>query len=238
MDIDDSTLRPGGALDPFFVGQQKEAVAHLGDPKKSDGTTPDWDERFLQDIHGVIIITGDSPETVEAKKEAVYGIFHSNSVNEIIPVFGEGREDPFSAHEQSVFICCLRCKIIELNLDISFGFLDGVSEPAVKGFDDPPKPGEPIAVNPGVIVTGYDGDLNQREPWARDGSFLVFRWLFQLVPNFNNFLRDNALKKDGEGRDLPPGLGADLLGARMVGRWKSGAPIVQAPWKDNKDLAR
>ena len=233
MGIDDSPLYSNDK-DPFFRGQQQEALLELNDPKKSDGTL-DWDEKFLEDIHGVILITGDSPETIEEKKYEIDRIFHSSSINEVIPVFGEGRDDPFSAHEQSVFIRCL--KIIGLNLDISFGFLDGVSEPAVKGFDDPPKPGEPNAVSPGVIVTGYEGDIG-REPWARDGSFLVFRWLFQLVPQFNNFLRDKHIRKDGEGRVLSIEEGSNLLGARVFGRWKSGAPIVLAPWKDKPELAR
>ena len=122
---------------------------------------------------------------------------------------------------------------------VSFGFLDGISEPAVKGFTEP-GPGNPAAVDPGIIVTGYEGDpvLGKRESWSFDGSFLVFRWLFQLVPEFNKFLKNNALSKDGEGRDLTTEEGSDLLGARMVGRWKSGAPIVQTPWKDDSKSAR
>jgi len=51
-----------------------------------------------------------------------------------------------------------------------------------------------------------------------DGSFLAFRFLFQLVPEFNKFLKDNALKVPG----LTPEQGSELLGARLVGRWKSG----------------
>ena len=114
-----------------------------------------------------------------------------------------------------------RCKIMKLNLD-SFGFLvDGISEPAVKSFDKP-EPVYPVPVYPGIIVTGYEGDpyLDKREPWAFDGSFFVFCWLFQLVPEFDKFL------KDGEGNVLTLEERSELLGARMVGRWKSGAFIL------------
>ena len=51
-----------------------------------------------------------------------------------------------------------------------------------------------------------------------DGSFLAFRFLFQLVPEFNKFLNDNALKVPG----LSAEQGAELLGSRLIGRWKSG----------------
>jgi len=126
---------------------------------------------------------------------------------------------------------------------LSFGFLDGISEPAVKGFSrGEPEPDYPAAVDPGIIVTGYKGDsalrLNKTDSWSFDGSFLVFRWLSQLVPEFNNYLKNHALSKDGEGKDLTPEEGSNLLGARMVGRWKSGAPIVRTPWKDDPKLAR
>lgn len=120
MDIDDSSLTatPDGTIDPdpFLVGQKQEAVPDLGDPKKSDGD-PNWHDSFLQDIHGVILITGDCYETIGQIKEEVLQIFHSNSINEIDSIYGDGREKPFSAHEQSVFNYRLRYRIIELNLD-------------------------------------------------------------------------------------------------------------------------
>jgi hypothetical protein len=47
---------------------------------------------------------------------------------------------------------------------------------------------------------------------------LVFRHLFQLVPEFNSFLKHNPIVLPG----LPPDQGSELLGARLVGRWKSG----------------
>jgi hypothetical protein len=115
MGIDDSSLTPDGARDPFSVGQKKEAVADLGDPRKSDGT-PNWDDSFLRDIHGVILIAGESDETVKEKKDEVDRIFHSSSINEIISIYGNRREGNLS-NEQSVFICRLQCKIIKLNLD-------------------------------------------------------------------------------------------------------------------------
>ena len=96
-----------------MVGQKQEAVSALGDPKKSDGT-PDWDDSFLKNIHGVILIAGDSDEIIKEKKDEIDKIF-SKSYNEIITVYGSRIEGALG-NEQSVFICHLPYKIIKLNL--------------------------------------------------------------------------------------------------------------------------
>jgi deferrochelatase/peroxidase EfeB len=77
-------------------------------------------------------------------------------------------------------------------------------------------PGQFVA-DAGSILLNETGDAVTRPVWARDGSFLVFRQLQQLVPEFNKFLTDNPIVEDG----LTIQQGSDLLGARMVGRWKS-----------------
>ena len=106
----------------------------------------------------------------------------------------------------------------------SFGFLDGISQPAVQDFDTNPNPGQET-VPQGAILCGRAGDIDAatkatiaRPPWALDGSLIAFRYLFQLVPEFNTFLKNNPIKSEG----LPPAQGSELLGARLVGRWKSG----------------
>ncbi|KAF8804040.1 Dyp-type peroxidase, partial [Phlegmacium glaucopus] len=223
LGIDDSSLSPGGATDPFLIGQEQDAIKNLGDPKKSDGTTPDWDDHFLQDIHGLILISGESHSTIEKKKAEIDHIFKVgtplSSIKEIITIRGDVRPGAESAHEH-------------------FGFLDGISNPVINGFDTVIQPG-PNPVDPGVVVTGHTGDpaLATRAPWAVDGSFLVFRWLFQQVPEFDKFLKAHPLAKDGNGKVLTPAEGSDLLGARIVGRWKSGAPIDLSPFKDDPALA-
>ena len=120
----------------------------------------------------------------------------------------------------------------------SFGFQDGISNPAVIGFDTVIQPG-PSPVQPGVIVTGKNGDpgLSIRKDWSTEGSFAVFRYLFQQVPEFDDFLTNNPVPKDGNGKVLTPEEGSELVGARMVGRWKSGAPIDVSPFQDDPVLA-
>ena len=92
--------------------------------------------------------------------------------------------------------------------------MDGISSPAVEGINSAIRnPGQQV-IDPGVLLMGQPGDPNQnRPPWAKNGSILVYRHLEQLVPEFNKFKRDTGelLKEDPE-----------LLGARLFGRWKSG----------------
>ena len=74
----------------------------------------------------------------------------------------------------------------------------------------------PAVVDLGKFLLGREGDVDRdgkkivRPPWAVDGSFLVFRYLSQKVPEFNNFLK----------KKMPQN--PELLGAQLMGRWKSG----------------
>ena len=97
MGIDDSSL--GGSTDPFMIGQERDALASLGDPLSADGKTPDWDPHFLRDIHGVILISGDSHGTTDKKKAEIDQIFGS-SIKEIITIRGDVRPGAEDGHEQ------------------------------------------------------------------------------------------------------------------------------------------
>jgi Dyp-type peroxidase family len=66
-------------------------------------------------------------------------------------------------------------------------------------------------------------------PWMRNGSYMVFRRLEQKVPEFRRFVRESAARL---------GIDPELLAARMVGRWKSGAPLELAPLRDDAALGR
>jgi len=94
---------------------------------------------------------------------------------------------------------------------------------------------------PGEFVFGYPGqDPNSAEitepgpiseagpAWAKDGSFLVFRRLRQDVEAFREFVNEAAFQL---------GLAPEFVGAKLVGRWASGAPILRAPEADNRALA-
>jgi Dyp-type peroxidase family len=145
-----------------------------------------------------------------------------------------------------------------------FGFKDGVSQPGVRGLISRRpkiyltprqlkapvageiefgKPGQPLTW-PGQFVLGYpfqdrDGAAQLAPPlgraWFKNGSFLVFRRLEQDVAGFSAFLEAEAdrLSKTAGFH----GIAAKQLGALLVGRWPSGAPISRTPGADNPDLA-
>lgn len=138
-----------------------------------------------------------------------------------------------------------------------FGFLDGVSQPGLRGRLSPSpndvltprqnpqnpnqgKPGQDL-LWPGEFVFGYQGqdpaakditipgEVVEAGPhWAKDGAFLVFRRLRQDVPGFHAFLDQTAAHF---------GIDSNLFGAKTVGRWQSGAPIMRSPNHDNQVLA-
>lgn len=227
LGINDSTLvgAPDATpqSDPFHIGQAQDAVHSLGDFSTTafaDGRNypTEWQPEFVEPIHGLILITAECRQSAYEKLSEVERIFQagtrSASIVKAKLIRGEVRPGAMSAQEH-------------------FGFLDGVSNPAVAGFDKEELPGQGM-IRPGIILTGHEGDAVSRADWAKDGSFLAFRYLFQKVPEFDDFLEKNPIKLEG----LSDAEGSELLGARMVGRWKSGAPLDITPFKDDPTLGR
>ena len=99
-----------------------------------------------------------------------------------------------------------------------------------------PRPGQ-VQVDPGVIICGYKGDpivddpnaAVKRPAWAKDGTMMAFRKLQQFVPEFDDYLAKNGKRwkefsPGGVSDNLTDQEGAELWGARMIGRWKSVSP--------------
>ncbi|MER5358575.1 Dyp-type peroxidase [Streptomyces sp. NPDC002785] len=112
-----------------------------------------------------------------------------------------------------------------------FGYRDGVSHPAVAGsgiagsnqLEKPLKAGE--------FVLGYRDEIGgiqtpQPEVLGRNGGYAVFRKLHQHVAAFRRYLRDNATGPEDE----------ELLAAKIMGRWRSGAPLALSPDQDDPAL--
>ncbi|KAJ7723414.1 fungal peroxidase [Mycena metata] len=192
--------------DAPFAGGQLADIGNLGDP----GTT-NWVPQFVgTDIHGVILLASDTVDNINTELASIQSKL-GDCITEIYSLQGAARPGNEQGHEH-------------------FGFLDGISNPAVQGFQTP-FPGQAV-VPTGEILVGEDGDSFSRPAWAKDGSFLVFRQLKQIVPEFNKFLLDNPIHIPA----LTPEQGSELLGARMIGRWKSGAPVFLAPLVDDPVL--
>ncbi|KAK0516663.1 hypothetical protein JMJ35_001266 [Cladonia borealis] len=213
--------------DSAFDAGMLAGAAALGDKGTTSASgefIPNWVPAFKHDIHGVILITGDRHETVDRKLAQIENIFcvgaHNALIHEVYRTVGDVRPGKEKGHEH-------------------FGFMDGISNPAVQDVTTNPFPGQET-IPQGIVLLGREGDAPTigtppkpvtRPPWALDGSFLTFRYLFQLVPEFNSFLEHNPIPEVPD-REL----GSELLGARLVGRWKSGAPIDITPTQDDPDL--
>ncbi len=113
-----------------------------------------------------------------------------------------------------------------------FGFRDRLSQPVMKGSGEEPTPGSGAALEPGEFILGYpdeDGpvaNLPEPEVLSRNGSYMAYRRLQEHVGAFRDYLRENADTPEGE----------ELLAAKFMGRWRSGAPLVLAPDKDDPEL--
>lgn len=124
-----------------------------------------------------------------------------------------------------------------------FGFADGLSQPFLPGPRREPRNGD-VAVAAGEILLGYRNAYNalpQSPRWdgvdvGRNGTYLVFRKLAQDVAGLWGWL-------DARARELAPTDPAsaaelrELLAAKLVGRWRSGAPLALSPERDDPAFA-
>jgi Dyp-type peroxidase family len=122
-----------------------------------------------------------------------------------------------------------------------FGFVDGISQPFIHGLHAAPRAGHDV-ISAGELLLGYPNEY-QRLPhsphWdsvdlGRNGSYLVFRKLEQHVERFWGYLteRGRAMsERPDDAADVRKH--AEYLGAKMMGRWPSGAPMATAPHHDD-----
>lgn len=208
--------------DAFKNGMAKADIGDVGpsDPSK-------WINPFDNpaDVHALLIVAGDHGHHVRERVHAIKGTqAFKNGVRVLLSQPGRTRSD-LPGHEH-------------------FGFKDGISQPGIRGVDDP----DDLLMNPnqghpgqdllwaGEFIIGYPqqkakgkknvdgpnpdpGDISKSGPaWTKDGSYLVFRRLRQDVPGFEKSVKALAKKLH---------LSTQLAGAKLVGRYKSGAPIEE-----------
>jgi Dyp-type peroxidase family len=113
-----------------------------------------------------------------------------------------------------------------------FGYRDRLSQPAVEGTGEAPTPGSGAALKPGEFFLGYPDEeghvppLPQPEILSRNGSYLAYRMLQEHVGAFRDFLRQHGETPEEQ----------ELVAAKIMGRWRSGAPLVLAPEQDDPAL--
>jgi Dyp-type peroxidase family len=114
----------------------------------------------------------------------------------------------------------------------AFGFKDGIGHPAIEGSGIPGSNPYETPLKAGEFVLGYPDEMGdspavpQPEILGRNGSYVVFRKLHQRVAAFRQYLKASSGSTEAE----------ELLAAKMMGRWRSGAPLALCPMHDNPEL--
>lgn len=192
---------------PFREGMAARAAA-LGDVGES---APERWERPLgsPDVH--VIMTGIAPDDERLATAVARAGDTLQGFPGIVPIWRQN------------------CYVLPHERE-PFGYRDGISHPAIEGSGIPGSNPLETPLKAGDFVLGYPGELDavvpQPDVLGRNGSYVVFRKLYQRVAEFRRYLRDNAANPGEE----------ELLAAKMMGRWRSGAPLALAPTADDPAL--
>jgi Dyp-type peroxidase family len=195
--------------DPFALGMKSRA-AWLGDVGKSD--TKNWDSFYKNDdeLDALFIAAADQEDDLD--------IF-------VVKLIAEAAQKGV----RCIGIERGRAMLNEQGKQVEhFGFRDGVSQPLIKGVDDEKihrrKFYGDVFYPEDFVLFDLQGDLS----WANNGSFLVFRKLEQDVQAFWDYLKQKI-----EDRQMK--LSPEDFAAKIVGRWKSGAPLAEYSSHDPVD---
>jgi Dyp-type peroxidase family len=129
-----------------------------------------------------------------------------------------------------------------------FGFADPISQPPIEGADTPSYPGDGVQeldgrwrpLKAGEFLLGYEDEAGPDgtqtpEPLElrRNGTYVVFRKLYQDVAAFRRYLATAAKSLYGSDDQWHQ----ELVAAKMMGRWRSGCPLDLSPEKDDPAIA-
>jgi deferrochelatase/peroxidase EfeB len=112
------------------------------------------------------------------------------------------------------------------------GYKDGIDQPAIEGSGVEPLPGQGPRIKAGELILGYPGEagvplpMPQPDVLGRNGTYVGLRKYQSRVGAFNRFLRAHGSTEEER----------ELLAAKLVGRWRSGAPLTLAPDVDDPAL--
>ena len=104
-----------------------------------------------------------------------------------------------------------------------FGYRDRLSQPVIEGTGEIPTPGSGAPLKPGEFILGYPDEsdrpypMPQPEILSRNGSYMAYRR--EHVGKFREFLRQHGQTPEEQ----------EFLAAKLMGRWRSGAPLVLVP---------
>ena len=114
-----------------------------------------------------------------------------------------------------------------------FGYRDRLSQPVIEGTEDIPYKGCGGPLKAGEFILGYPDESGlpyamPDERIARNGSYMAYRRLEEHVGKFRAFLAEHGETAEEQ----------ELIAAKLMGRWRSGAPLTLCPDKDDVELGR
>ena len=194
---------------PFKLGMAARAQ-RLGDVGES---SPEHWEKPLgtSDVHAVLVAVSDDEARLKTALDRAQG-----ALQQLPGVEAIWRQD---------------CHVLKDEKE-PFGFKDGISHPAIEGSGIPGTNPKEVPLRAGEFVLGYADEMSdspaipQPEVLGRNGSYVVFRKLHQRVAAFRRYLRENAADAADE----------ELVAAKMMGRWRSGAPLALSPDADDPQI--
>ena len=204
---------PQASLDSFtpeFRAGMAARAAILGDT--GENAPEHWEKPLgTPDVH--VVITAISPDTAHLEPAIERARAAYRELGGVTAIWRQDCHTPADERE-------------------AFGFKDGISHPAIEGSGVAgTNPHEP-PLKAGEFVLGYADEMTDAPPvpqpdvLGRNGSYVIFRKLHQRVAAFRQYLRANAKDPAME----------ELIAAKMMGRWRSGAPLARCPMHDDPAL--
>jgi Dyp-type peroxidase family len=185
-------------------------AAELGDV--GENAPEHWEKPLgSHDVH--LVVVGLAPDTTRLEAAVRYARDALGDLSGVVPIW-----------QQHVHAAA--------DLRNMFGFADGIGHPAVEGTGIPGTNPYEVPLKAGEFVLGYEDEtynfpaIPQPEVLGRNGTYAVFRKLHTRVATFRQYLRQRAKDSAEE----------EWLAAKIVGRWRSGAPLALAPDRDDPEL--
>jgi Dyp-type peroxidase family len=203
---------PQASLDSFSWEFRQGMAARYKDLCDTGESHPDnWEQPLgSSDLHVVLVAVSPDSERLEAALDRAREAYRAMS-----GITAIWRQD---------------CHALPTETE-PFGFRDGISHPAIEGSGIAGTNPHEKPLKAGEFVLGYTdemGGTQKTEPeiLGRNGTYVVFRKLHQRVAAFRKYLKGNS---KGSGDE-------ELLAAKMMGRWRSGAPLAHCPVHDDPAL--
>lgn len=182
-----------------------------------------WDEGLGSDRSHILVMVNGSEGNEEPFRDAVASVIERAQLHDVSV-----------AHRQDAAALSNRRE--------HFGWADGFGQPSIEGGIGRSRPGQGVPQEDGVtwrdlkageFIHGYADEDGQTvsgpaAPLLRNGTYMVYRKLYQNVALFRRELYEEAGRYGETVRPEPP-LDRDqlyeLMAAKVVGRWRDGTAI-------------